>query len=79
MIIRSNPVGYEGGKAMKRRIVLLKDMQGDFPFGHHTVAPAGVYIPEINPHGAVSVVASNGELLGLKPGEFEWLDNAVES
>ncbi len=62
-----------------RRIVLLKEVRGDFPIGHNTIASAGVYLPKLNRHGAVSVVASNGELLGIKPNEFEWLDTEVES
>ena len=62
-----------------KRIVLLKDVRGDFPIGHNTVAPAGVYIPQLNPQGAVSVIATNGQLLGIKPDEFVWLDNEVEN
>ena len=58
---------------MSRKIVLLREIRGDWPIGHTTVAEPGVYEPYVNPHGAVSVVASNGKLLGLKPGEFEWL------
>jgi hypothetical protein len=57
-----------------RRIILLNDVRGDFPFGHNIVAKAGIYNPYINPHGAISVIAENGEKLGIKPGEFEWLD-----
>jgi len=62
-------------QSKERRIVLLNEVRGDFPIGHKTVAPAGVYIPKVNRHGAISVVALNGELLGIKPNEFEWLDN----
>lgn len=57
-----------------KRIILLHDVRGDFPIAHHVVAPAGVYNAHVNPHGAVSVEATNGELLGVKPGEFEWMD-----
>lgn len=57
-----------------RKIVLLRDVRGDWPIGHHIVARAGVYTPFVNPHGALSVRAENGDLLGIKPGEFEWLN-----
>ena len=56
-----------------KKIILLRDVHGDFPFDN-TVAPAGVYEPSVNPHGAVSVEATNGELLGIKPDEYEWLN-----
>ncbi len=61
-----------------KRVVLLKDVRGDFPFAHNIIAPAGVYTPQLNPHGAVSVIANDGQLLGIKPDEFEWLDNEVD-
>lgn len=54
-------------------IRLTKRMTGDFPIGHTTIAEPGVYEAHLNPHGAVSIVAGNGKLLGLKPGEFEWV------
>ena len=55
------------------KIRLSRQVRGDFPIGHHTVAQPGTYIPFLNRHGAVSVEL-NGEFLGLKPNEFEWLD-----
>lgn len=55
-----------------KRIVLLRDIRGDFPFVD-VHAPAGVYDAYVNPHGAVAVIATNGEYLGLKPNEFQWL------
>ena len=55
------------------KIVILREIRGDFPIGHHLVAAPGVYRPFVNPHGAVSVEV-DGQLLGLKPGEFQWLD-----
>jgi hypothetical protein len=58
---------------IKGTVVLVKEVRGDFPFAHHVIAPPGVYQAYVNPHGAVSVKAENGEMLGLKPGEFEWL------
>ena len=58
-----------------KRIVLLNDVHGDFPIANHVVAPAGIYDAYVNPHGAVAVIATNGEWLGIKPGEFQWLDS----
>jgi len=55
------------------KIVLLREIRGDFPIGHHLIAEPGVYVPLLNRHGAVAVEI-NGEQLGLKPDEFEWLD-----
>ncbi|MDP2730301.1 MAG: hypothetical protein Q8O55_07455 [Dehalococcoidales bacterium] len=57
----------------KGKVRLPKTVRGDFPF-NQTKAEPGVYDAYINPHGAVSVMASNGELLGVKPGEFEWVE-----
>jgi len=51
----------------------MNDVRGDFPF-QATHAPAGVYDAYVNPHGAVSVIATNGKMLGIKPNEFQWLD-----
>jgi hypothetical protein len=55
------------------KIVVLRKVRGDCPFSNYIVAEPGVYIPFLNPYGAVSVEI-NGELLGLKPDEFQWLD-----
>jgi len=55
------------------KIIVLREVGGDCPFSHHIVAEPGVYIPFLNPQGAVSVEI-NGEMLGLKPDEFQWLD-----
>lgn len=51
---------------------LHETIRGDFPF-HKTVAGPGEYPCQVNPHGAVSVLADNGRPLGLKPGEYEVL------
>lgn len=70
----------EGRKTQTRRPVkgeprvrLLDRVRGDFPF--HTInACAGIHAARMNKHGAVSVLADDGtNLLGVKPGEFEWL------
>lgn len=52
------------------RVRLLRDVHGDGPF-FTTWAPAGEYVAHFNQHGACSVRATNGELLGVKPDEFE--------
>lgn len=57
-----------------QRVRLLVDVRGDWPIGHLTVAPAGEYLAHLNKYGAVSVIASDGSLLGVKPDEFEWIE-----
>jgi len=59
------------------KVMVLKTVRGDFPIGHHCIAEPGIYDAYVNPHGAVSVKVSNGELLGLKPNEFTWLENPL--
>ena len=58
-----------------RQVVLINEVRGDCPFSLDIVAEPGVYDAYVNPHGAVAVKASNGEFLGVKPREFEWLEN----
>lgn len=53
-----------------RYVRLPGGVRGDGPW-HSTIAPAGVYCAHFNPHGAVAVTATNGEILGVKPAEFE--------
>jgi hypothetical protein len=53
------------------KVYLPQDVRGDWPIGHHLVARAGYHEAVANPHGAVCVVLPSGELLGVKPGEFE--------
>lgn len=52
------------------RIRLPMPLRGDFPFGHNTMADAGDHDCDCNKWGAVSVRASNGQMLGVKPAEF---------
>jgi ParB family chromosome partitioning protein len=59
---------------IKGKVKLSKRVYGDFPF-QATYAEPGIYDAYVNPHGAVSVKATNGKLLGVKPGEYEWLGN----
>ena len=53
------------------KVFLPNTVRGDWPIGHHLIAPAGVHEAVRNPYGAVSVVLADGTLLGVKPGEFE--------
>jgi hypothetical protein len=52
---------------------LLHDVRGDWAFAG-TVAPAGVHKAYMNQYGAVSVEATNGKLLGIRPHEMEWVE-----
>lgn len=51
------------------KVLLHKMVRGDFPF-HSTFVEAGEYECESNQWGAVSVTATNGAKLGIKPSEF---------
>jgi len=60
------------------RVWLAVPVRGDYPIGHTTIAHEGEYECQSNRYGAVSVVAENGKLLGVKPAEFEvvaWREN----
>lgn len=71
----------DGRKTQTRRVIkhwppkinLPFDVRGDWPIGHNTIARAGIYQPKSNPLGALSVIAENGNLLGIKPYEFRWI------
>jgi hypothetical protein len=52
------------------KIYLPYQVRGDWPIGHHLVAPRGIHNAVSNPNGAVSVVLPSGDLLGVKPNEF---------
>ncbi len=54
------------------KIRLPEPVHGDWPFDA-VRAPAGVYEACHNPLGAVSVKTAKGEMLGVKPDEFEWI------
>ena len=50
-------------------------VRGDFPFSG-VQAPSRVYEHDeidVNPNGAVSILATDRRWLGLKPGEMEWV------
>lgn len=54
------------------KIELLHTVRGDGPW-HATRADPGIYEAEHNRNGAVSVQATNGRMLGIKPAEFTWI------
>lgn len=59
------------------RVRLHARVHGDFQFAA-IFANAGEYDCESNRYGAVSVLATDGKMLGVKPAEFEvlaWRDN----
>jgi hypothetical protein len=58
-------------KWVPARIWLAGPVRGDYPIGHRTIAHEGEYECESNRWGAVSVVAENGQRLGVKPAEFD--------
>lgn len=61
-----------------KTVVLMRGACGDGPF-RATRVSSGQYVVECNRWGAVSVRASNGQMLGLRPAEFEvtsWTRNA---
>jgi hypothetical protein len=55
------------------KIYLPRMVHGDWPIGHDCIAEEGIHDAVSNGHGAVSIVLSDGRLLGVKPGEFERL------
>jgi hypothetical protein len=56
------------------RVLLEGPVRGDYPIGHTTLAEAGEHDCESNRYGAISVRATNGQMLGVKPAEFEPLE-----
>ena len=68
-------------KWVPSRVRLAVLVHGDFPIGHRTIAEAGDHDCDSNRWGAVSVRATNGLMLGIKPREFEpiaWRENKRE-
>lgn len=60
------------------RVKLHSRVRGDGPFAG-TFADAGEHDCESNRWGAISVRATNGQMLGVKPAEFEvlaWRSNS---
>lgn len=58
-------------KWVPARVRLASGVRGDFPLSHGTVAHAGEHDCEANQWGAVSVLAADGQRLGLVPAEFD--------
>jgi hypothetical protein len=54
------------------RITLPRLVRGESILSPAICAPAGVYKPYLNRHGAVSIPLPSG-MFGVKPGEFEWV------
>lgn len=65
-----NAVLREAPPYVPARVKLHSRVHGDGPF-HSTFADAGEHDCQCNRWGAVSVRATNGRLLGVKPAEFE--------
>jgi hypothetical protein len=59
------------------RVRLLHTVRSDLPFSA-TFADRGEHEARINPQGAVSVKARDGSWLGVRPAEFEWIDEPPE-
>jgi len=62
------------------RVLLECQVRGDYPIWHTTLAEAGEHDCKSNRYGAISVRATNGQMLGVKPAEFEpleWRKNDV--
>lgn len=56
------------------RVLLNSPVRGDYPIGHTTLVEAGEHDCKSNRYGAISVIATNGQTLGVKPAEFEPLE-----
>jgi hypothetical protein len=59
------------GEMVTIKVRLPRAVHGDWPIGQNLRAEAGIYEAIANQYGAVSVILKNGELLGVKPDEFE--------
>ena len=58
-------------KWVPSRVLLLVRVRAEFPFERAHFAEAGEHDCESNRWGAISVRAANGQMLGVKPAEFE--------
>lgn len=52
---------------------VVADLADVFPEARKTVAGPGPRAAEMNRYGATSVLADDGKLLGVKPGEFDFV------
>jgi hypothetical protein len=60
-----------------KQVLVLGTVHGDGPFVSTHIG-SGIYECHSNKYGAISVRATNGSMLGLKPKEFEvveWAEN----
>lgn len=53
------------------RVLLESPVCGEYPIGRTTLAEAGEHDCESNRYGAISVRATNGQMMGVRPAEFE--------
>jgi len=60
------------GRRCQLQVNVLHRVKGDLPYTHRHVEP-GVHDAIVNPQGAVTVLTEDGERLGLRPAEFEWV------
>jgi hypothetical protein len=64
---------------MAALVHVVRRVASEIPFRRNDVyVNPGEHEPYMNRHGAVSVVAANGDLIGLKPDEFYWVDTAAQ-
>lgn len=55
------------------RVTVRRVIRGDIPGMGGLVLPGVSYPAHLNPQGAVSAVSEDGDLFGLKPGEFDFV------
>jgi hypothetical protein len=61
-----------GRVMLPRRVYLPRAVRSELPFVWPAlIAPAGQHVAVSNPHGALSVHCEGGQLLGIKPDEFQ--------
>lgn len=73
----------DGRKTQTRRVVKEQHLQVNLPqrvtsdlptmFSAVLVAPPGLHRVKLNPHGAVFIPFPDGQTLGVKPDEYEWV------
>ena len=80
VLLVGQPVFVRGPRVDETLALRVKcNVVSDLPFSRTGVRSGSVFVGdqiEINPHGAVSVPANDGKLLGLRPAEWEWIDAA---
>ena len=68
----------QGKSADRIRVRMIKSVRSDLPevvFPNRSVAnPGEEYDAETNRNGAVTIIFPGGEKLGVKPGEFEFIE-----